>query len=146
MPWGGSNPLGSTKIHAGYHPGALTKRWTIAMDEYITEAAHVNADKQATVASAVLTPPRSATIVAPWGPWSPDLLDLVELRCQLRSVSSFIAAYRGAADPLINVLRDAELDRDVLQHAAVQFDQLPTLVARRIVSTFCAVNYRRRGR
>ena len=114
------------------------------MDEYITEAAHVNADEQAPVASTALTPPRPATIIAPWGPWSPDLLDLVELRCQLHSVSSFIAAYRGVGDPLIDVLRDAELDRDVLQHAAVQFDQLPSLVARRIVSTFGAVNYRRR--
>jgi hypothetical protein len=91
------------------------------------------------------SPRRPATIKAPWGPWSPAI-DAGERRCQLRCLSGLIAAYRGTRDPLIDILRDAELDRDVLQHAAVQFDQLPSLVARRIVSTFGAVNYRRRGR
>jgi hypothetical protein len=45
---------------------------------------------------------------------------------------------------LTDILRDAETDRDVLQYAAGLFDQLPTRVLRNIISTFGAVNFRRR--
>jgi hypothetical protein len=61
----------------------------------------------------------------------------------LRCLGGLIAAYRGSTDPLIAVLRDAELDRDVLQHAAVLFDHLPTRVQRNVISIFGAVNFRR---
>jgi hypothetical protein len=86
----------------------------------------------------------SASLIAPWGPWTP-VIDAGECRCQLRCLGGLVAAYRGSADPLIDALRAAENDPDVLQHAAVLFDQVPTLVARRIVSTFGAVNLRRRA-
>jgi hypothetical protein len=87
----------------------------------------------------------SASLIAPWGPWTP-VIDAGECRCQLRCLGGLVAVYRGTADPLIDILRDAEADQAVLQHAAVLFDQLPSLVARRVVSTFGAVNYRRRAR
>jgi hypothetical protein len=79
---------------------------------------------------------------APWGPWSPGLTDDVERKCQLRGLACVIAAYRGSASPLIDVLRAAESDAEALRDAAVVFDGLPSLVARRIVSTFGAVNFR----
>jgi hypothetical protein len=86
------------------------------------------------------------TSAAPFGPWSPDLADPVELRCQLRSFAGIIACHCGSAHPLIATLRDAELDGDALQRAASLLDRLPTLVQRRVVSIFGAVNYRRRAR
>jgi hypothetical protein len=84
----------------------------------------------------------SASIIAPWGPWTPAI-EAGECRSQLRCLGGLVAAYHGSADPLIEVLRAAEADPTVLRDAAVLFDRLPTLVARRIVSTFGAVNYRR---
>jgi len=89
------------------------------------------------------SPPRPATKIAPFGPWSPDLDDHVELRCQLRSFAGIVACHCGSAHPLIATLRDAELDGDALQRAASLLDRLPTFVQRRVISTFGAVNFRR---
>ena len=88
----------------------------------------------------------TSRILLPWGPFSPTALrDHGELTAQLRCLAGIVACHRGSADGLIDLLRDAEADHALLQHAAVLFDQTPALTARRIVSTFGAVNFRRRA-
>jgi hypothetical protein len=78
-----------------------------------------------------------------FGPWSPDLCDPVELALQLRLLAGVVACHCGSSHPLIDTLRAAETDHTVLQHAAAMFDRLPSLTARRVISTFHAVNFGR---
>jgi hypothetical protein len=87
----------------------------------------------------------SATKIAPFGPRSLNLGDSVELRCQLRSSAGIIACHCGSAHPLIAALRDAELDGEGLQRAASLLDRLPTLVQRRVITTFGAITRPRRS-
>jgi len=81
-----------------------------------------------------------------FGPWSPALADDIERRCQLRCFGGVVACYRGSSDPLIAVLRAAESGGEALDHARLIFDGLPALPQRRIISTFGAVTWPKRGR
>jgi hypothetical protein len=110
----------------------------IAIDRYPTGGEDVN-ERQALPPTASRSTPMS-----PWGPFGPTQLERLELAAQLRCIAGILACHCGSAHPLIDLLHRAESDSVALQHAAVQFDRLPSLSARKIVSTFGAVCFRRR--
>jgi hypothetical protein len=82
----------------------------------------------------------------PFGPWSPDVRDAVERKLQFRSLASLCATFFGTSHPIVSELLAAESDPDAAARALALLDTLPTLIRRRMLSVFGAVNYRRRER
>src|SRR5215467_4583286 len=70
-------------------------------------------------------------------------VDAAEPGKQLRCLQGLAAVYLGAANPLIAALRDAEHDPGALPQASLLFDCLPSLMRRRMLSTFGAVTWPR---
>jgi hypothetical protein len=81
-----------------------------------------------------------------FGPWSPDLCDAAERKAQFRSLATSAAAFLGSGHPLVAALRRAENDDAAAAEALALLDTTPTLIRRRMLSVFGAVNYRRRPR
>jgi len=77
-----------------------------------------------------------------WGPWSSDLTDAAERKAQLRSLQALVRVYAPRLDVkvlLLEALRAAETYRGALDNAGCLFNQLPTLVRRRVIATFAAM-------
>jgi len=80
-----------------------------------------------------------------WGPWSPNLTDAAERKAQLRSLHALVRVYAPRLDVkqrLLIALHEAEHPlgfSDVLKTAGELFNQLPTLVRRRVIATFAAM-------
>jgi hypothetical protein len=80
-----------------------------------------------------------------FGPWSPGLVDDVERGKQLRCLQGLVAVHVGWGHPLIRALRHAEHDSGALQQAFELFGDIPVLTQRRMLSTFGAVTWPKRG-
>jgi hypothetical protein len=89
--------------------------------------------------------PPSASKNVTYGPFV-DGIDPSERAKQLRALQALAAVYLGSANPLVATLRQAEHDSGALPHAAELLDRVPSLTRRRILSTFGAVTWPRRGR
>ena len=76
-----------------------------------------------------------------FGPWA--ALDPVERRAQFRSLASITALVVGSAATVVETLRRAETDDAAGEQALEQFERLPSLTKRRILSTWGVVNFSR---
>lgn len=77
---------------------------------------------------------------AAWGPWAPGL-DRIERAARLRSLGALVRVLGGPDQKdLVALLRRAEADDNALAEARRAVDKLPSLVFRRIVSTWGVVN------
>ena len=79
-----------------------------------------------------------------FGPWA--ALDPAERRAQFRSLAALCAIYVGSSAQVVEALRRAETDAAAGDLALQQFEQLPSLTKRKILSTFGVVNYSRAAR
>jgi hypothetical protein len=89
--------------------------------------------------------PPSATKIAPYGPWSPDV-SREERIAQLRCLAGIVACHCRSDHPLIATLCNAELNGDALQYAFAMFERSLVLTRRRSLSTFASVTSGRRRR
>jgi hypothetical protein len=75
-----------------------------------------------------------------YGPWS-NSLHSGERVAQLRCLAALVAAHFGSDHPCVAALRRAESDAGALAPAQAVFERLPALQKRKLLSTFCALNY-----
>jgi hypothetical protein len=90
-----------------------------------------------------IPPPAVSANKKPLLPYPPfSTADRIERGRQFRGMATAAYMLCGPHHGLWRLLRAAEVDAKALQNAAAMFDALPSLVARRIVSTFGAANFR----
>jgi hypothetical protein len=77
-----------------------------------------------------------------YGPWSPTV-NQVERGKQLRSMAALAAVYLGSDHPLVGELRAAETDAMSFARAQDMVEALPSLIRRRLLSTFTAITFGR---
>jgi hypothetical protein len=77
-----------------------------------------------------------------FGPWSPTC-DRIERGKQLRSLQAILACHHGSDHPLIARLRAAERDAMAYVDALTEFEQLPPLHRRRVLTTFSMITWPR---
>jgi hypothetical protein len=93
--------------------------------------------------SDTLAPRSSATLIAPFGPWSPGLRDPMERTAQFRSLAMGAAVFFGTSHPIVREFRCAETDPDAAARAFALLDSTPTLTRRRLLATFSSVTWPR---
>jgi len=80
-----------------------------------------------------------------YGPWSPAV-EPVERAKQLRSLQALVLAFVRPTewlcrDTIVRTLRQAEHDGNALKEAREQFEQIPALTKRRLLSVFGAATW-----
>jgi predicted O-methyltransferase YrrM len=74
----------------------------------------------------------------PYGPWTPNLSE-PERVARFRTLAGVTAAFCGSSHPAVAALRTAERDDEAAQAAREQFEDLPALTRRRVLSVFAKV-------
>jgi hypothetical protein len=80
----------------------------------------------------------------PFGPWSPGV-DRVERVAALRALAALVAVFCGSDHVAVDALRHAEADAGALDQALAEFDKLPSLRRRHVITTYARIMSPRRG-
>lgn len=75
-----------------------------------------------------------------FGPFVPGI-DPTERIAELRSLAVLVAVFTGSANPLVTLLRQAEIDPEAGTQALELLDRVPSLTRRKLLSTFGSVTY-----
>jgi hypothetical protein len=87
----------------------------------------------------------ATTVAAPFGPWVPGA-SFDERMAMFRMLAGLTAVYVGSWHPLVAELRHAERDQAAADRALESFGRLPALVRRKILCTWGAVQWPKKGR
>jgi hypothetical protein len=75
-----------------------------------------------------------------FGPWAPGV-DGAERVAQFRGLRCLVAAFCGSGHPVVTALREAELSEAAAERALEQFNEIPALRRRRLLSVFGAAQW-----